>query len=79
MTDCVQAPLHPERIRAALRALALWKERGDPAFDGPEIETCQAALELVRKGQLILGLNDNVVDSVQALLALGRLSERRVK
>lgn len=69
--------LHPERIRAALRgirdAAAVLQSPNDEVF-----ETAIAALELVRKGQLALGLTENVVNAgrttMGVLEAIGKMS-----
>lgn len=69
-------PLHPERIRQVIRRLT---SLGADNLN-PEQQTTLAALELVRKGQLALGLTGQTVDTLsnnlQALAILGRLGER---
>lgn len=74
MAESQQPALHPERIRAALRHL---KEECTP---GEFTDTCRAALELVRKGQMAVGLTGDVADAGQAALKLlatiQRLGER---
>lgn len=70
-----EGPLHPQRIRKVLQVIAEDKCTLLPE----ELETCRCALELVRKGQLALGLSDKrvsaVSEGVQLLQAFGRLSE----
>lgn len=55
--------LHPDRLREMIRTL---KGAVDHELDPDESETCLAALELVRKGQLAIGLSANTVDTVSS-------------
>jgi hypothetical protein len=57
----LQPPLHPERIRKTLKTIGAEQQC---TLLPEELETCQAALELIRKSQLALGLNSHVVDRV---------------
>lgn len=52
-------PLHPESVRKVLRTI----KKGECTLLPEEIESCRAALELVRKGQLAVGLSSNAVDA----------------
>jgi hypothetical protein len=58
--------LHPIRIRNALRVLESELESGADRVEFVALHayTFKAALELIRKSQLALGLNANVVDRV---------------
>lgn len=71
MTESFQSPpLHPERIRAALRAIEMEKDEDEKVFDSVHVQTFKAALELVRKGQMAVGLTGDVADAGQAALKL---------
>lgn len=69
-----QPPLHPDRIRFVLRRL-----RGVPVGQWTLeektliVESSIAALELVRKGQLAMGLTPDVADAGRLLVQLMRI------
>lgn len=59
MSAADDAPLHPDRIRKVLRVI-----KEDKCTLLPEeLDTCRAALQLVRKGQVAVGLTANTVDA----------------
>jgi hypothetical protein len=63
-------PLHPERIREALRTLTSERDiKPDPKLFERVNQSAIAALALVRKGQLVIGLSANVADGGRALIA----------
>ena len=62
--------LHPDRIRAALRAIEMEKSEDEKVFDSAHVETFKAALELIRKSQLAVGLTGQVVDAGRSAMDL---------
>lgn len=64
--------LHPERIRAALVYLRGGTESAQVLRASvPElVESCVAALELIRKSQLAVGLTGQVVDAGRSAMDL---------
>lgn len=69
MTDSTQPALHPERIRVALKSLRELARIPDQEAN-IVYDTAIAALELVRKGQLAVGLTGGMADAGQAALKL---------
>lgn len=71
-----RAPLHPDRIREALRSLKQALDCEDTGEWSPTtFRTCVAALEAVRKCQLAMGLTSEVVERGTLLLNLMRALE----
>lgn len=62
--------LHPDRIRAALHAIAMESKEDEKVFDAAHVETFKAACELIRKSQLAVGLTGQVVDAGRSAMDL---------
>ena len=65
-----QPPLHPDRLRAALKALDEERDADPGEFGAFQMETFRAACEAIRKAQLAVGLTGKVVDTGNAALEL---------
>lgn len=65
LIDMDKPALHPDRIRHALRVL-----RDDDHVSAQDRETFRAALELIRKSQLAVGLTGQVVDAGRSAMDL---------
>lgn len=70
MAEDSQPALHPERIREALRVLKADRVKPEVELFERVYQTAIAALELVRKGQLAVGLTGDVADAGKAALHL---------
>lgn len=64
--------LHPDRLRQAIQTLQYARQCDTRVENSDVLATCEAAVRLVRKGQLAAGLTGAMVDTVSDGVGLVR-------